>query len=75
MNAFNTVNLAAAAIVTTVEHAERLKIPREKWVYVLGGAGARETEDCETTYLNQCDRVPTANRILISSLGTPMLLS
>lgn len=47
MNAFNAVNLAAAAIITTVEHAEALKIPQCKWVYVLGGAGARETENCK----------------------------
>lgn len=48
MNAFNTVNLAAAAIVTTIEHAEALNIPQDKWVYLLGGAGARETENCES---------------------------
>ena len=47
MNAFNSVNLAAAAIVTTVEQAEYLKIPQDKWVYILGGAGAQETENCE----------------------------
>ncbi|KAK1762795.1 thiolase [Phialemonium atrogriseum] len=44
MNAFNTVNLAAACILTSVEHAERLGIPRERWVYPLGGAGFHESE-------------------------------
>lgn len=53
MNAFNWVNLAAAAIVTTVEHAQALGIPQEKWVYVLGGAGSREQDDCETPLIFQ----------------------
>ncbi|KAI5468101.1 hypothetical protein BGZ63DRAFT_500188 [Mariannaea sp. PMI_226] len=39
MNAFNSVNLAAACIITSVEHAEHLRIPQDKWIYVLGGAG------------------------------------
>lgn len=47
MNAFNTVNLAAACILTSVEQAEKLGIPREKWTYVLGGAGTRESSNCE----------------------------
>lgn len=47
MNAFNTVNLAAACIITSVEHAEKLGIPQSKWVYLLGGAGTNESEDCE----------------------------
>jgi hypothetical protein len=47
MNAFNTVNLAAAAIVTTVGHARELGIPQDKWIYVLGGAGTSESAACE----------------------------
>lgn len=47
MNAFNTVNLAAACVLTSVEHAEKLGIPKEKWVYVLGGAGTEDDEHCE----------------------------
>ncbi|CAG9989610.1 unnamed protein product [Clonostachys byssicola] len=42
MNAFNTVNLAAACLITSVEQAEKLGIPKEKWVYILGGAGTHE---------------------------------
>jgi hypothetical protein len=49
MNAFNTVNLAAAAIVTTVGHAQKLGIPQDKWIYVLGGAGTSESATCELT--------------------------
>lgn len=47
MNAFNTVNLAAACILTSAEHAEALSIPKDKWVYILGGAGTNDEENCE----------------------------
>lgn len=47
MNAFNTVNLAAAVILTSVEVARKLGVPEEKWVYPLGGAGRKEKERCE----------------------------
>ncbi|CAM1506231.1 Fc.00g058720.m01.CDS01 [Cosmosporella sp. VM-42] len=45
MSAFNTVNLAAACILTSVEYAEKLGIPQDKWVYVLGGAGTSDTHN------------------------------
>ncbi|KAJ5135352.1 uncharacterized protein N7515_004630 [Penicillium bovifimosum] len=45
MNAFNTVNLSAACIVTTTELARRLQIPEDKWIYPLGGAGSKEREN------------------------------
>ncbi|KAJ5133099.1 Thiolase [Penicillium atrosanguineum] len=44
MNAFNTVNLGAACILTSTEFAKELQIPREKWIYPLGGAGFKERE-------------------------------
>ncbi|KAJ4385587.1 hypothetical protein N0V93_010016 [Gnomoniopsis smithogilvyi] len=44
MNAFNTVNLAAAVILTSVEMATKLGVPKAKWVYPLGGAGKKERE-------------------------------
>lgn len=47
MNAFNGVNLSAACILTSTEHAEKLGIPKDKWVYILGGAGTHEKDDCE----------------------------
>lgn len=47
MNAFNTVNLAAACILTSVDQAEKLGISRDKWVYPLGGAGFHEDDHCE----------------------------
>ncbi|KAI1611376.1 acetyl-CoA C-acetyltransferase [Exophiala viscosa] len=45
MNAFNTVNLAAACILTSTTFAEELGIPKEKWIYVLGGAGTQDATD------------------------------
>lgn len=52
MNAFNTVNLAAAVILTSVENARKLGVPEEKWVYPLGGAGQKEKERCECLRVN-----------------------
>jgi len=46
MNAFNHVNLAAACILTSTDKALELGIPKEKWIYVLGGAGTSENEKC-----------------------------
>ncbi|KAF2763700.1 hypothetical protein EJ03DRAFT_58393 [Teratosphaeria nubilosa] len=45
MNAFNTVNLAAATILTSTEHARELGIPESKWIYALGGAGTSDSND------------------------------
>lgn len=47
MNAFNTVNLAAACVLTSTKIAEELGISNEKWIYPLGGAGTRDSYDCE----------------------------
>lgn len=44
MNAFNTINLAAAVVLTSVENARKLGVPEKKWVYPLGGAERREKE-------------------------------
>ncbi|TWU70895.1 hypothetical protein ED733_001662 [Metarhizium rileyi] len=45
MNAFNGVNLSAACVLTSTENAKRLGIPKEKWIYVLGGAGTHEKDN------------------------------
>jgi hypothetical protein len=47
MNAFNNVNLAAACILTSTEFAMELGIPESKWIYPLGGAGTRDSYECE----------------------------
>lgn len=47
MNAFNTINLAGAAILTSVAYAEELGIPKTKWIYALGGAGTQDSDNCE----------------------------
>lgn len=45
MNAFNTVNLAAACILTSTTIARSLGIPSSKWIYPLGGAGTKDSDD------------------------------
>lgn len=45
MNAFNDVNLAGACILTSTEFAERMGIPREKWIFSLGGGRAEDSRD------------------------------
>lgn len=47
MNAFNTVNLAGACILTSTDFAKELGIPESKWIYPLGGAGSRDSNECE----------------------------
>lgn len=45
MNAFNTVNLASAVILTSTTTAESLGIPSSKWIYPLGGAGTQDSSE------------------------------
>lgn len=47
MNAFNTVNLAAACVLTSTEYAEKLGIPKDRWIFPLGGAGTQDSPNCE----------------------------
>ena len=47
MNAFNTINLAGACLLTSTEYAKELGIPESKWVYPLGAAGTRDSYECE----------------------------
>lgn len=43
-----SVNLAAACILTSVEHARELGISADKFIYPLGGAGTSDSLECET---------------------------
>lgn len=70
MNAFNGVNLSAACILTSTENAQKLGIPEDKWVYVLGGAGTHEKDDCKTCTLFPSDQASQANDSFVNSLGT-----
>ena len=43
--AFNTINLAGAAILTSTEYAKQLGIPEDRWIYPLGGAGTADADN------------------------------
>ncbi|KAJ8110515.1 hypothetical protein OPT61_g6669 [Boeremia exigua] len=45
MNAFNTVNLASALILTSTTVARSLCIPEARWIYPLGGAGTSDAAE------------------------------
>jgi len=45
MNAFNTINLAGACILTSTEYARELGIPEDRWIYPLGGAGTSDANN------------------------------
>lgn len=70
MNAFNTVNLAAACILTSTDFARELGIPESKWIYPLGAAGIRDSNDCECALTAFVDMELT----IFHSLGTSKLL-
>ncbi|KIW41817.1 uncharacterized protein PV06_05424 [Exophiala oligosperma] len=42
MNGLNSVNLSAAVVLTSTEYAENLGIAKQKWIYMLGGAGTSD---------------------------------
>ncbi|KAK6535646.1 hypothetical protein TWF694_002101 [Orbilia ellipsospora] len=44
MNAFNTVNLACAVIITSTDFAKEIGVPQSKWIYPLGGAGTQDSD-------------------------------
>jgi hypothetical protein len=45
MNAFNTVNLASALVLTSTSFAKELGVPQSKWIYPLGGAGTKDADE------------------------------
>jgi hypothetical protein len=62
MNAFNNVNMSAACIITSLEHARHLRIPESQLIFPLGGAGTHDRENCELTDLREqdfCERLLT----------------
>jgi hypothetical protein len=52
MNAFNTVNLAAACLLTSTEYARQLGVPESQWIYPLGGAGTKDSDYCTCALLD-----------------------
>lgn len=45
MNALLKVNQAAAVVITDTEMAQTLGIPEDRWVYIWGGAGSKDSDD------------------------------
>ncbi|KAF3932548.1 hypothetical protein ABW20_dc0103852 [Dactylellina cionopaga] len=45
MNAFNTVNLACAVILTSTDYAKQIGVPERNWIYPLGGAGTQDNDN------------------------------
>lgn len=75
MNAFNTINLAGAVILTSTDFAQELGVPESKWVYPLGGAGTRDSYDCEHSFsflIRHTDTFQSGND-LITTLLHPFL--
>ncbi|KAL4897843.1 hypothetical protein BDV59DRAFT_208470 [Aspergillus ambiguus] len=45
MNAFNDVNLASACLMTSRSYAEKMGIPKERWIYPIGAGRGSDTEE------------------------------
>ncbi|KAF9886170.1 hypothetical protein FE257_011995 [Aspergillus nanangensis] len=45
MNAFNDVNISGACILTSTSYAERVGIPKDKWIYPLGAGRGEDAEE------------------------------
>lgn len=59
MNAFNTINLAGACILTNTDYAKELGIPQDRWIYPLGGAGTQDSSDCKLS--RTIAKIPTTS--------------
>ena len=57
MNAFNNINLSAALILTSVDFAHELGVPEEKLIYPLGGAGTKDSDECEEIHMHAARRL------------------
>lgn len=67
MNAFNTVNLAGAVILTSTTFAQQLCVPKSKWIYPLGGAGTSDSS--EFWYRPNFHSSPSIERSLSTALS------
>lgn len=61
MNSNNAVEQSAAVVLCSVEVAERLGVPRDRWVFPLAGADAREH-----SYVSHRDTLHTAPAVGIA---------
>ena len=70
MNAFNTVNLAAAVLLTSTENAAKLGIPKDRWIYPLAGAGTQDSPNCKSTSTLRCTSCSMVQILTRSSLSS-----
>jgi acetyl-CoA acetyltransferase len=67
MCAFNKVNISGACLVTSSSFAKELGIPKDRWIYVRGGAGTAESEEF---YLRSAyTHSPAINQSIDAALG------
>jgi hypothetical protein len=56
MNAFNTINLAGAVVLTSTDVAKELGVPQDRWIYPLGGAGSSDADQCKLSLFSKLAR-------------------
>ena len=70
MNANNDVDMAAALLVCSVEHAEALGVPRDRWVFLHAGARAHEhTYVSHRASLTRTPAIEMAGRTVLELAG------
>jgi acetyl-CoA C-acetyltransferase len=73
MNSNNMVDQGAALILTSVEHAQRLQVPAERWVYPQAGTDAHDTPAiAERAELHRSPaiRIAGARALALAGLGS-----
>lgn len=70
MNAIASVDMAAAAILTTAKTARALRVPQEQWVYLWGGADTHEPGFfSERPALHRSEALAAAAQAVFSQTG------
>jgi acetyl-CoA C-acetyltransferase len=72
MNSNNMVDQGAALVLTSVERAQRLRIPAERWVYPLAGTDAHDTSaiaERDELYRSTAIRIAGARVLELAGVG------
>jgi acetyl-CoA C-acetyltransferase len=72
MNSNNMVDQGAALLLTSVEQAQRLQIPADRWVYPLAGTDAHDTSaiaERDELYRSTAIRIAGARALKLAGLG------